>query len=245
MILRIIILLGTFFFTGLSAQASPIVFTDNFDSGDLSHWSVLGGQWHVQDGTLHQSASASYYTANPGQVIALNGGYSDDFLFRTTLGAEDIRVGWSAVGIAFNIQDASNFYSMHFFPGWSGGAFRFTRFIDGQISYVTSGDANIGFTPATGNSYSMQVQGRGNEFTASIWDNSNFEALPVFEQSYTDDTFTGGTAGLWSQEGKGYFDNVSTDFLPGSSTAPVPEPATAMLLGLALVGFAVRKKMSN
>ena len=245
MILRTIIILGTVFLTSLSSQASPILFSDNFNSGDLSHWSILGGQWDVQSGTLHQSANSSYYTANPGQVIALNGGYSDDFLIRTNLGAENIRVGWSAVGIAFNIQDASNFYSMHFFPGWGGGAFRFTRFINGQISYVTTSDANIGFTPATGSSYSMQVQGQGNEFTASIWNNSSFDALPVFEQTYTDDTFTGGTAGLWSQEGRGYFDNVSTDFLPGSTTAPVPEPATAMLLGLALIGFAVRKKISG
>lgn len=217
-----------------SISLSALTMIDDFNDGNLNGWTVMGGTWQAVGGVAQQTASGGY-----GQIPAMMMKYqgsvpTSNFIFQaditTNVGTD---YGNNAIGLAFHIQDANNFYTMHIFPGWGGGAFRFVRYQNGNFNWVsTPGDTHIGFTPLQGSFYTMRVAAVGSSYTVSIWNGTNTTLSPTFQQTYVDAAFTGGSVGLWNTCGPyGNFDNIQGDF-----SVSIPEPGTllSLFLGLAL-----------
>jgi hypothetical protein len=228
--------------TVLTAPGAHADLIDDFADGNLNGWTPLGGDWVAEEGVAKQSTVSGYYQSPP-QILRLDSPVNNDFSLQadvfTPSGARD---GDDAVGLAFRIQDANNYYSVHFFPDcWPGGALRFTRWQDGLFSNLTggSGDIDMGFLPLQGQFYTLRLDAVGSDFTVSVWNGTNTSNPADYIKTFTDSTFTSGSVGLWNQEGPGSFDNVQ-----GTGVQAVPEASTSALLatGLGVLALFLRRK---
>lgn len=177
----------------------------------LSGWSAHAGNWNSDAmGDIHQIAQDSVgihgFYGIPANILQRNGLIVSDFSIAASMGTSSAsNVGWNAVGFAFRIQDTQNFYRVHFFPGWPGGALRFEKFVNGQAVLIQP-DANMGYTPQLGAFYRLRLDVSGSTFTARLSDPSG--SHPDFTLTYTDTTFASGGVGLSNDTGPGFFRNV-------------------------------------
>lgn len=172
-------------------------------------WSAVAGQWTVADGVISQHEedplSLEGFYATPAHVLQKDGVSVKDCVLEAEMGTEprsDHVYGWNAVGFAFGIQDARNFYRVHFFPGYPGGELRFEKIVDGQSEITQAAYAR--FTPRPSHLYTLRLEIHGATFTASLRDGTAGEV----SLAYTDPAFTGGGVGLSNDSGPGFFRQV-------------------------------------
>lgn len=172
------------------------------------------GTWNFDStGDIHQTsqdaATSQGFWGIPANIFQHDGLALGDFSITAYMGTvAGSNRGWNAVGFAFRIQDPQNFYRVHFFPGYGGGALRFEKYVDGRIVY-SSGDAHVGYTPQQGVFYKLKLEARGSTFTARLSDPSG--GKPDFTLTYTDTTFAVGGVGLSNDIGPGFFRNVDIE----------------------------------
>ncbi|MDC0714933.1 hypothetical protein POL68_41175 [Stigmatella sp. ncwal1] len=190
---------------GLGALALP------FSAGaQVPGWSAMDGHWALSEGVISQRdedplSLEGFYEA-PAHVLQKDGVSVKDCVLEAQMGTEprsDHVYGWNAVGFAFGIQDARNFYRVHFFPGYPGGELRFEKIAQGQTEITQAAYAD--FTPQPGRDYTLRLDIQGSTFTAHLLDSTQ-GALAL---AYTDPAFKGGGVGLSNDAGPGFFYQVS------------------------------------
>lgn len=224
--------------TALSASAA--LFTDNFDRVNTA--SGLGGDW-TSDSLYYidNNEAETRYTSNTTvKDVAWNtaastvSGAGTNF----TLSA-DVRCssGGRLIGIAFNVQDESNYYALLASMGTT--TYRIAQMSSGTISWlVNKTDAASAF--AAGTDYAMTVTSETvGTYSFAITEAGSLTVLNP-TTSVTDGTapFTGGYAGLFSDGNIGTFnyDNFSLEV--------IPEPATLGLISLTGAGMIfVRRRL--
>ncbi len=183
---------------------------------DPALYTSFAGTWCLDGALIRQTnadpSNGAGYAGTPFNILQLNQVPPEHFTIQADMGVPaGGSVGWDAVGFAFRIQDAANFYRVVFFPGFGGGALRFESYIDGVASPISpSGNHHVGFTPLQGPSYTLRLEVDGPSFTASIKNGvgTDFD----FVLSGTDSHFTGGKVGLSNDVGPGFFGNLQNDF---------------------------------
>ena len=200
---------------------------DDFSNG-MSQWNNLSGNYAIDNGLLKHTAPVS--GQNPYGVIELNMDISEDFIVQADFSINSQSLGNNSVGFAV-IQNPTNLLWFHFFPGYTGGAFRVEKWINGT-KYVIVSNQHMGFTPQPNQQYTMKLISDGYNYTSYIKNevgDSGFD----YSYSYTDNSWNNGRIGFmhytWNALGQGYFDNFKADF-----TAQIPEPATVFMLVISL-----------
>lgn len=128
-----------------------------------------------------------------------------------------IVLGWSTGGVAFNIQDADNFYFLYTNTDGSFTRFGFGQYVNGVSSELTGnyfvGDGGLDSLIE----YSVSTTG-GGEFTGVIRD-LNGDTLGSIDYTFSD-YVGGGYSGFY----------VRGSILEAANFQVIPEPSTAVLL---------------
>ncbi|MEZ5302703.1 MAG: PEP-CTERM sorting domain-containing protein [Verrucomicrobiales bacterium] len=89
----------------------------------------------------------------------------------------------------------------------------------------------------------INVEGRGNQFTGSVFDLANL-AAPIVSLTVDDpdSRYAGGNPGLFVFDNSDLGDGTGDVTFDNFAAGPVPEPAGAALLALAGTAFLVRRR---
>lgn len=193
-----------------NAPAAPITVTDSFDSG--AGLNSLGTNWTVLIDWFYKENGRAYNGLYGGDSLAEYAGTSvgtNPFSVQAEVAitASDNQF----VGLAFNIQDASNYYAVR----WETNSGGYYQILGGPTLWVT------GYATYTAGSL-MKVTGDG----AGNFQLTLGGAGPI---SFSDPAFSGGGLGLYvsaNPRGGVSFDNFSATY------TPVPEPSLMALIGL-------------
>jgi hypothetical protein len=211
-------------------------------------------QAFVVDTNLWTTAPSPAYNAGPtgltsaggNQAVQNNNSYgtivsdfvtTGDFTFDgsmtpTTAAGNDNDI----LGIVFGWQDQSNHYRL----GWEQGGFNDISGASGMfLVKEVAGTSTILFQQEifwTDNvDYNFVVGRSGNDISFS---------LNGINQSFTDTAFMSGKVGFYTESQTARFGGLASDPTPPDTDAEVPVPAPLALIGLGLLGFAVRYKRS-
>ena len=222
--------------TGVGMTQAGLI--DNFDRANTA--SVLGGSW-TSDSLYYidNNGAETRYTSNTTvKDVAWNtaaGTVSGDGT-NFTLSA-DVRCssGGRLIGIAFNVQDESNYYALLASMGTT--TYRIAQMSSGTISWlVNKADAASTFDPGT--DYTMTVTSDAvGTYALTITETGSLTVLNP-TTSFTDGTtpFTGGYGGLFSDG------NIGTFNYDNFSLQVIPEPATLGMIAISMFGlFLVRR----
>ncbi|ADO71070.1 hypothetical protein [Stigmatella aurantiaca] len=172
-------------------------------------WSAMDGHWALTGGVISQQEEDPLHLdgfyATPAHVLQKEGVSGKDCVLEAEMGTaprSDHVYGWNAVGFAFGIQDARNFYRVHFFPGYPGGELRFEKVVDGLTEITQAAYAD--FTPSPGEFYTLRLDIQGPALTARLRNGAQGELT----LTYTDPAFSGGGVGLSNDAGPGFFRKV-------------------------------------
>lgn len=217
--------------TALLAQplAAQITFTDDFNRAEIGgDWTVHQGNWSIMD---NQLTSGNTNTAN---VISFNGfdlADTPSFTFEADV-AIPRATGWA--GIAFHVQDASNYYMMRVRPDQN--KVQFIAVVDGgNADVMLNSDAVISPAVQAGETYLFGVESpSAGEFNLYIRD---LQGASMMTSSHSNTMLSGGEAGFYSGSTGG--NDVLGLVADNSSLEVIPEPATAgMAVGALALGAA-------
>ena len=222
----------------VTASASPVTFTDNFSppsslwSNTTGNWTASGGQYFAQQPNNNPAAVTLLPFDLTGYTltVTVNGlGDGGIVVRQNTAGTQSIFLVLGGLGYGQGAR------------GGNAG----TAIYWGDSSNPQQNQVNGVFVP--GDTYMITVTAVGNTFSAFI----NGSATPA---TTITDSIGGsdGRVGLYDDQpntttGSGFgtpttFSNFS---LTGTTTATVPEPSAAFLLGSALTWFVLRKLRAN
>ena len=217
-----------------SVQAALV--TDNFDRGDTAYstnnyigpgWttSLAADRTAIKSNTLAfdvaPSLSADHLTYNTG--VGMIAGTSTDSNSWTM--SSDIKIASDGMwaGVAFNVQDADNFYALRIKTGTT--IYQMIRVLNGTAAsaFVSKSDLSIPF--ASGTAYTFTISSdTANEFTFTITEAGSSTVLnPQTFTSQGSGNFDGGYGGFYhwtglvSQQPDATYDNFSVEALPSSS----------------------------
>ncbi|GAB4325410.1 MAG: hypothetical protein Kow00127_18180 [Bacteroidales bacterium] len=156
-------------------------FEDNFDDNSINPvWSIKNGTWVETGGTIGQTSN--FYTSGNllGGCFSTTGSLLwNDYVLSCRMMSTDN----DFIGLVFNRQDELNMYM--FYWNLEGSYRRLVKWVNGAETVLAA--ENIGYT--MNNWYDIRIYSIAGEITLLI------DGKEVF--SITDNTFTGGKAGLF------------------------------------------------
>jgi hypothetical protein len=167
----------------ITVIAPPATFSDDFNDGNYSGWTVGEGSWAVESGKLNNTSSSGFSSIWAGQSIWTDITITADITLET--GTDS----W----IIFRVQDQDNYY---IFTLQDGGALWLLQNRGGP----KLADA-VGGSFSSGNTYTIKVVLEGNSI--KIYHG----ATKLID--LTDNTFSSGYVGFGANGALGAFDNVS------------------------------------
>ena len=206
---------------GFSSVARAGEFFDDFNDGSADGWAFPYGQWSVEDGVLVQRSNGDGNRALVANLLISNQ------VIETRLSS----AGYSGVvlwhqddhWVAINLACQSGIAVTQFFDG------NYYQYVYGNY-YI---DARW---------YDLRVDADSTSGELDIYVN-DYIYDPLIFTYQTSTPYRTGLSGLWSGNEVGYFDNFR---LTSDDIAPVPEPATMLLLASGLVGLAgMRRKFKK
>lgn len=218
----------------VAVSYGDITVGDDFNRADGSlgaNW-TLGATGFAIDGnsvtfTNNPSNDAAWWNAN-----AIGTGADNDFSVSLDV-AMNTTASTAWAGVAFNVQDADNFYTLRYS---AGGEVQFLRVVGGSVSAFLN-QTGTEFTHVQNRTYRLEVTSDTDYvYSGSVTDTTDDSVVWSFSnRTDTLSKFTGGYAGIYTGiNGSESFDNFSLTV--------VPEPATLGLVAFsAFVLMALRR----
>ena len=239
-----IILLGLL--CGASASWAALV-TDDFSRDVLpvdytSDTSQIGPHWKQNWSTNEWSISSGasvYAIINKAEAVLYNdelqttSGGGDSFTLKLDYAGRHNVTVWG--GVAWNYQDANNFYCLRYKN--TTDDYQLLTMRNGSWANVSSGNASAIFADSA--LYTFEVASSNPyEFTYSITERNSGSVVASGTYNPAGNDFSGGYAGIY-QSNTGGAHTVTDNF----SLEVIPEPATLGLMGVVgAVGFFIRKR---
>lgn len=219
------------FFTILGGTAQAVIFEDDFHRADLG----LGTIWQ-EEVPVRFFGGGPRIVDNKYQVGPAGAGLAVVTAIGVTTPTDNFEINLTATvgyyvdvlsGIAFNVQDKSNYYELRAFTfSDSASAIRLqlVENVGGVENALAILDTTETFSPNAFYKFNLTSTGAG-QFDFSLRDMTNTVLL---SGSYTDTTpFVGGGVGIYS--------SVVNEVVPFNATyfSVVPEPSAVLLMSLA------------
>jgi hypothetical protein len=176
---------------------------NNFFDGMSGNWRIHRGEWSVIRHPYYNVAGKQ--SAGKPAFITTGEEFWKNYSVSTTFRATD-----GSVGLAFNLQNAGNYYMFRWQNERENGVLQLLKVCDDREEVLAS---RVGTFDAN-NFYKMKASYSKGYITASINEESIF--------SYADTTFAEGGIGLWATTGDNsvFFDDISVKpFAEKSDTA--------------------------
>lgn len=230
-----------------AAAHAQIAIQDDFDDGDDAGWVRINGvglaSYLFPSGGYRILASQS---PDPGMFGPARGGSvrQDTTLTDFVISVDILDWDASATAQIFGILARSAGTAPGMVDGYIlghdvGSTLDIAR-IDGEVPNEL---ATIPLELVPGNDYRMVFEGRGNQFTGSVFDLANL-AAPIVSLTVDDpdSRYAGGNPGLFVFDNSDLGDGTGDVTFDNFAAGPVPEPAGAALLALAGTAFLVRRR---
>jgi hypothetical protein len=219
--------------------SAVVIFQDDFNRADDP---AVGPSWNKLTGS---GTSGTAWALSSNTVV--DPGTTGTYLLEYTgftLGADfsvslDIRTDTTVAntfrGLAFNMQDALNYYALRFYTNASSqGVWQLLDVAAGSPSVLANGTIGAGMNSTTFYTTTINVSSAGH--IAYTIANAATPASFLLNSSVIDATpYTGGYSGMYSVTG-GTFDNYVL------SASAIPEPSTWVLLALSLTTVMVFRR---
>ena len=190
--------ISTLMFSYAFLASAGTITADFEDEGQLDDWTILSGQWSIQDGFMHQEQMG-------GPIVAVWNvpGELEDFTIKVNARALTGDADW---GVAFRVADVGNHYSWQ----WVNGHLAFVTYVNG--GRTENWTQNEPMEMDTWQEF--EVTAEGNSYTLS-WKGAE---VHVSEH----DALEGGMVGffVWDQADFDDF-SVTADSLVGDAVSPV------------------------
>lgn len=175
-------------------------FSEHFSWG-ADGWTPVSGSWSINDGQYCQTVDAD----ESGEAVSIFEGMEfDDFVFEVDIQSDTINdPGLYNIGVVFRYEDFNNYYYALFHPGYSGGAFRAEKMVDGVATRIVD---NTSFeTVSIYSTSNFKIEANGTSFNAYLNDN--------LITSWEDSSFNAGKIGLRTWDASACFDTVIVETL--------------------------------
>lgn len=205
-------------------------FSDNFNRANSTNigtgWADLRNtNWAILNNTV---VMQTYEAANAPAILAYTG---------LTLSAQytlslDVKLDAAGVlvGPAFNIQNATNYYTVRFQENASlsgTGFYQFLKYVNGAPTVLGSSNGFLGISAGTW--YTIAVTNNASSFSFSIVNSATTNTLLTGSAVDASSPFTQGYGGMYSASIGGNYDNFSI--------VNVPEPSALALAMMAAGGI--------
>jgi hypothetical protein len=250
-VLVLYMLCGTAYAGGvgaLSPMGGVTVVADDFESGDLSKWSLdtfnnWGQviQWNlVQDGTQVWEGSGGFpppWGGGGNSVQYLTGFNGSDVSVRAQVKTQTIINGGFWSGIAARYTDPWHFYILQL----SGDVGTANHLLLGKSDNITNEVGHVATAPLAhailpenvlGSWNTLRLDVVGNHLTAYFNDTLYFDVY--------DSALTSGSVGLMNAGGVTRFDNFSVATVP--SVVPLPGTFLLSTMGIGIAGWLRRRR---
>jgi hypothetical protein len=197
------------------STAQAVVMEDNFNRTDGSlgaRWETLSGGHEISGGKVNPTSGDSLVVYN--QADTLNDGAGKEFAISVDASLSSTESGY--VGLAFNVQDAGNYYCVRF---KENGSIQGLRYVDGLYAGMYFNRAAETFTYTADQVVKISVTStNAYSFLITLTDKDSGDELFSINAVDSQSKFSDGLGGIFSSSGVGTYDNFSLDVVPSPET---------------------------